>query len=109
MAEQVLSSAHALEQALGGGVYRKVLAYQDALMLAEVRFETGAVGGVHTHPHAQSSYVLSGAFDFEIDGAHHIVRAGDTLAFLPGQPHGCVCLEAGTLLDAFTPLRKDFL
>lgn len=97
------------EKALGGGVYRKVLAFQDALMLAEMRFETGSVGSVHTHPNAQSSYVLAGVFDFEIDGAHRIVRAGDTLTFLPGQPHGCVCLEAGTLLDAFTPKRDDFL
>lgn len=107
--EQVVKSAQAAEQALGGGVYRKVLAYQDALMLAEVRFETGAQGSVHTHPHAQSTYVLSGAFDFDIEGVRHSVRAGDTLTFLPGQPHGCVCREAGSLLDVFAPLREDFL
>jgi len=23
--------------------------------------------------------------------------------------HGCVCLEAGVLLDTFTPQREDFL
>ncbi|MBL1731326.1 cupin domain-containing protein, partial [Klebsiella pneumoniae] len=23
--------------------------------------------------------------------------------------HGCVCLQPGTLLDTFTPIREDFL
>jgi hypothetical protein len=26
-----------------------------------------------------------------------------------GQTHGCVCLAPGTLVDAFTPRRDDFL
>ena len=24
-------------------------------------------------------------------------------------PHGCICLEAGVLLDIFNPMREDFL
>jgi len=27
----------------------------------------------------------------------------------PNKPHGCVCLEAGVLIDTFTPMRADFL
>ena len=30
-------------------------------------------------------------------------------AVAPNKPHGCVCLEAGVLIDTFTPMRADFL
>lgn len=96
-------------EAAGAGVTRKVLAYNEQLMLVEVHFEQGAEGSVHTHPHLQSTYVLSGAFRFTIDGKAVEVRQGDTIAFPGGIPHGTVCLEAGVLMDVFTPMRKDFI
>jgi len=94
---------------LGGGVTRKVLGYGDSLMCCELHFEKGAVGALHSHPHTQCSYVISGAFEFCIDGVKKVVRAGDTLYKLPNVEHGCVCLEAGVLLDFFTPMREDFV
>ena len=94
---------------LGGGVSRRVLAYSDRLMIVEVNFEAGGVGTVHTHPHCQNTYVKSGRFRFTIDGAPVEVGPGDTIAFPPDLPHGTLCLEAGTLLDIFSPMREDFL
>lgn len=94
---------------LGGGVTRKVLAHNENLMLCYLHFDKGAVGAVHHHPHTQISYVVSGAFEFEIDGVKKIVRAGDSLYKQSEVLHGCVCLEEGVLLDIFTPERKDFL
>ena len=38
-----------------------------------------------------------------------IVRAGDSMLKTDGVVHGCVCLEAGKLLDIFNPYRKDFV
>lgn len=94
---------------LGGGVSRRVLAYGDDLMQVMVFFEKGAVGAMHSHPHAQLTNVISGVFEFTIDGEVKVVRAGDTLYKTPGIPHGCVCLEKGVLLDTFTPCREDFI
>lgn len=93
----------------GNGVVRRVLAYNDDVMTVENRFEKGAVGALHSHPHTQITYVVSGAFEFEIDGEKHVVRAGDTLLKTDGVIHGCVCLEEGVLLDIFTPYREDFV
>lgn len=109
MEHQVVYHADTAEKALGGGVYRRVLAYQPQMMLAEVRFEKGSCGAMHAHPHVQSTYVLKGVFEFNIDGALHTVRAGDTLTFFSNQQHGCTCLEDGILMDVFTPMREDFL
>lgn len=94
---------------LGGGVSRKVLAYDEDLMSVEVRFEKGAIGAMHTHPHTQISYVLEGKFEATINGEVKVISKGDTYITPPNAPHGVACLESGALLDIFTPMRKDFL
>ena len=94
---------------LGGGVSRKILSYNDELMSVEVTFDKGAVGAEHTHPHVQISYVLDGKFEANIGGEVAIIEKGDTYIVDPDVPHGVVCLEAGALLDIFTPKRADFL
>ena len=94
---------------LGGGTTRRILAYNDALMAVEVGFETGAVGSVHTHPHTQMSYVLSGRFLYSVEGEETELKPGDSIVVPSGLEHGTRCLEAGTLLDVFNPKRDDFL
>ena len=101
--------AEALPQPAGEGVTRRVLAYTDGLMCVENTFETGAVGALHHHPHTQITYVVSGVFEFTVEGETRTVRAGDTILKEDGVEHGCVCTEAGILLDLFTPMREDFV
>ena len=101
--------ADALPQPAGAGVTRRVLAYTDGLMCVENTFETGAVGALHHHPHTQITYVVSGRFRFTIGDETREVGPGDTLLKQDGVMHGCVCLEAGILLDFFTPMREDFV
>ncbi len=91
------------------GVRRKLLTHDGALMLVRVRFEKGGVGPVHSHPHIQSSFVVSGRFEMTIGGETRIIAAGDSYIVPSGVPHGVVALDAGELLDAFTPARADFL
>ena len=98
-----------LAQSGGEGVTRRILAYNDGLMCVENTFETGAVGALHSHPHTQITYVVSGKFSFTIDGVTKTVTPGDTMLKTDGVVHGCTCLEAGILLDIFTPMREDFV
>ena len=99
----------ALPQSGGPGITRRVLAYCDGLMCVENTFEAGAVGSLHSHPHTQITYVVKGVFSFTIDGETRTVRAGDTMLKTDSVVHGCVCQEAGVLLDIFTPMRADFV
>ncbi|WP_125608130.1 cupin domain-containing protein [Lapidilactobacillus bayanensis] len=94
---------------LGGGVTRQVLAHNQNLMVVKVNFEKGSVGSLHHHPHEQISYILDGEFEFSIGGHKEILRTGDTTYKQPDIEHGAVCLEKGSVLDIFTPMRKDFL
>jgi len=96
-------------QDLGNGVQRQLLGFDDTLMLVKVQFETGAVGSLHAHPHVQSSYVASGSFELTIGDEKKILHAGDGYFVPPNLLHGCVCLQAGVLIDAFSPCREDFI
>ncbi len=91
------------------GVVRIVKSYTDELMVVENRFREGAVGALHSHPHTQITYVISGSFEFTIGDEKHIVNVGDTLLKKNGITHGCVCLKEGVLLDIFSPMREDFV
>ncbi|GAB3022063.1 cupin domain-containing protein [Niabella terrae] len=96
-------------QDLGGGVSRQLLGHDDSLMMVKVRFDTGAEGALHHHPHIQVSYVESGAFELRIGAETRLLQAGDGYFVPPDIPHGCVCRQAGVLVDVFTPARQDFL
>lgn len=93
----------------GEGVTRKVLAHNSDLMVCELHFKKGAVGSLHSHPHTQCTYIISGVFEFDIGGKKMVLGAGDSTYKESGVVHGAVCLEEGTLLDIFTPEREDFL
>lgn len=94
---------------LGNGIKRKIMAYNDSMMLVKVAFESGAVGVLHRHPHTQASYVSKGIFDISIDGVTTRLRAGDVY-FVPSELiHGAVCIESGELVDVFSPMREDFV
>ena len=91
------------------GVTRQVLSDSPELMVVSFAFEKGAEGKLHNHPHIQSTYVKSGLFRFSVDGESYDVKPGDSFVIPSGAEHGCVCLEAGELIDTFTPRRDDFL
>jgi quercetin dioxygenase-like cupin family protein len=93
----------------GSGVQRQVLGYDDNLMMVRVRFEKNAVGTIHTHPHRQVTSIESGSFEVKIGGQEMILMQGDSFFVRPEVPHGVVALEAGCLVDVFTPARLDFV
>lgn len=94
---------------LDPGIRRQMLGFGPDLMLCRVWFEQGAVGQLHSHPHSQSSYVESGRFSVTIDGEVRELGPGDSYYVAPHLEHGAVCVDAGALLDAFSPARADFL
>lgn len=93
---------------LDGSTRRVVLSLPE-LMLVEFVFVKGGVGALHSHPHVQSSYVAEGLFDVTIDGVTKRIAAGGAYIVPSGLVHGVVAIEAGRLIDSFTPRRDDFL
>jgi len=96
-------------QNLGDGVSRQIMGYDGQLMLVKVKFEKGAIGSLHEHFHSQCTYVAGGIFEVTINGETKTLQAGDGFYAAPDAQHGVVCLEAGILMDSFSPMRLDFI
>jgi quercetin dioxygenase-like cupin family protein len=115
MAESILSDTPFIDSSatpwtrMAEGVERQILSYGPDLMLVRVRFEPGAVGAVHHHPHRQATYVAKGAFEVSVGESRATLREGDTFFAAADIPHGVKALEPGMLIDCFTPARADFL
>ena len=91
------------------GSSRRVVLSLPELMLVEFTFVKGGVGPLHNHPHIQTSYIAEGVFDVTIDGVTQRIAAGGGYIVPSGLVHGVVAIEAGKLIDSFTPRRDDFL
>ncbi len=104
-----LSDRDAAWTDLGGGVRRKILTHDASVMMVRVVFAKAAVGAPHHHPHIQCTLVASGRFEVTIGDRKTELTAGDSLIVPTGAVHSVVALEAGELVDTFTPRREDFL
>ena len=78
-------------------------------MLVRVEFQKGSIGTVHQHYHSQITHVESGSFEVQVNGSKQVLKSGDAFYIPPNEPHGCVCVEDGVLIDVFSPMREDFL
>jgi quercetin dioxygenase-like cupin family protein len=93
----------------GNGVQRQIFGYDDKVMLVKAKFIKGGIGTLHSHPHSQVTYVDSGVFDMTIGDETKTIRKGDGYYVPPHVVHGVICIEAGMLVDAFSPHREDFI
>ncbi len=96
-------------QQMDENVRRKIMAFDDRLMVVKVEFQKGGIGSLHQHYHSQITHVESGRFEVTIGDEKKILSAGDAFYIPPNVMHGAVCLEAGVLIDVFSPMREDFI
>ncbi len=96
-------------ETVGEGLKRKIMGYDDNIMLVKVAFEVGAVGVMHEHYHSQVTYVESGEYELTIGDETKIVKGGDSFYIPPNIMHGAVCIKKGVLIDVFSPIREDFM
>jgi len=94
------------------GRKRRIL-HTDRLMMVVFDFEDGPAAKPdppHSHPHEQVSYVAAGELLFFLEEESCRLGPGDMIAVPPGRPHTIQLLTAqARVIDAFTPLREDFL
>jgi quercetin dioxygenase-like cupin family protein len=91
------------------GLTRKILAYNDKLLLVEHHMALGWSGSVHSHPHDQIVYIVRGHLRLNCSGKTFDVRAGDSFVVRGGVEHGASALEESLVVDVFTPCREDYL
>lgn len=97
------------EREMREGVHMRLLV-GDALMFSIVRFEPHAVVPTHRHPHEQMGCVLEGELDLWVGDDRRTLRKGDVYTIASNVAHGAETGESTcVVLDAFTPLREDYV
>jgi quercetin dioxygenase-like cupin family protein len=92
------------------GAQRRVLSYGGGMMLVQFTFAGGVSAPMHSHPHEQVGYVVSGELDLFMDGQETVrLGAGGSYYVPPNVRHGIRTLAPTVLIDCFTPIREDFL
>ena len=59
------------------GIQRQLYGYDEKIMLVKAKFEKGAIGALHSHPHSQVTYVESGLFEMTIGDETKTIKKGD--------------------------------
>jgi len=91
-------------------VTRKILLHQNSMMLVRFDFKKGGVGVPHSHTdHEQIGYIAEGVFEVISGDEKKVLSKGDSYYAAKNEIHGVVALEDGVIIDAFTPIRDDFL
>ncbi|APU14129.1 cupin domain-containing protein [Actinoalloteichus fjordicus] len=91
------------------GLLRRVLAYNDRLMLVEHVMEKGSVFPRHSHPHEQLAYLVSGRVRVQAGDETFEAGPGDSFVVRGGIEHQVWALERSVALDVFTPHREDYV
>jgi quercetin dioxygenase-like cupin family protein len=105
---ELFSWAKVKKEVLKDKVARKFIS-GEKITLAQLFIAKDGEVPLHHHENEQISSVLAGALRFELEGKEIVVREGEVLLIPPNVPHRVVALEDSLALDAFSPVRSDWL
>ena len=89
-------------------ISRKIVS-GDRQMLAQVYLKRGAHVPMHQHDSEQLTYVLQGALRYVVAGKEFVVREGEVLHIPAGTRHQAEAIEDTFELDAYSPIRGDWV
>ena len=91
------------------GVDFVLLSHGPESMVTKMLYKKGDNPPIHKHPNEQSGYVISGKYRIVIDNVGYEISEGDSYFIPRDVEHGIEIIEPGSVLDFFSPPRKDYL
>lgn len=104
-----LSKDELVEETVDKGISRVIMGYDQDLMMVKVKFKSGISVEPHQHVHSQSSLISKGSFTVTIAGETRKLKEGEGFYVPPNVVHTVTSLEEAEIIDAFSPIRKDFV
>jgi unsaturated pyranuronate lyase len=90
------------------GVTRRTLSETPDMMIIELRAQPGSTVPLHSHPHQQITYVVSGQDDLTVDGIAHTLKPGDSCPVAGGVEHMAYFPVESIVVECFTPPRAEY-
>lgn len=100
--------ADAARVQMAPGLIRRTLIRGEKLMICRFDLDQGVEIPVHSHPHDQAGYVVSGLIRVTVDGEVLELGPGDSYCAPAGVPHSAQALEKTVVVDTFSPPRDDY-
>ena len=91
------------------GVQFVSLVHGEKTHLNEFRLKKGSQIPMHSHPHEQTGYLISGKMRFTIADETVEVQSGYGWNIPGDVEHGVEVLEDTLLIEVFSPPREDYL
>lgn len=91
------------------GVDFVVLSIGEDSMVTKMLYKLTDFVPFHKHPNEQSGYVISGKYKLKFGGEEYELSEGDTYSIPANIEHSIEILDAGEVVDVFTPIRQDYL
>ena len=91
------------------GIEQKTLVHGEKTLMAEFRLQKGSIVRLHSHPHEQTGYLISGQVRFLVGPKEIVCNPGDSWCFIGDEEHGAEALQDSVLVEVFSPVRKDYL
>ena len=91
------------------GIRQKTLVYGEKTLMCEFRLEKGKTLPLHSHPHEQSGYLVSGRVNLIVEDKKFEAGPGDGWCIHGDVEHGAETLEDSVIVEVFSPVREDYL
>jgi quercetin dioxygenase-like cupin family protein len=91
------------------GITQKTLVHGGKTLMVEFRLRQGAALPLHSHPHEQTGYLVTGRLRLTVGENSHDVLPGDSWCITGNVPHRAECLEEAVAIEVFSPVREDYL
>lgn len=86
-----------------------VLSIGKKTMVTKMNYKQGDEVPFHSHPNEQSGYIISGKHKIIFQDSNEILNAGDSYSIPENIFHSWKVIEAGEVIDIFSPIREDYL
>ena len=90
------------------GIEFLVLAVGKDSMVTKMQYRPGESVPLHAHPNEQSGYVVSGRYQLRYLSYDQELGTGDSYSIPADVEHHLEVIEAGEVIDFFTPPREDY-
>lgn len=91
------------------GIEQKTLVFGEKTLMTEFRLRKGSAIPMHSHPHEQTGYLVSGRLRFTVGNDRFEALPGDSWCVGSQVEHGAEVLEDTVAIEVFSPVREDYL
>ena len=80
----------------------------DSITMAYWEIEPGSALPEHNHVHEQVLNMISGEFEFTMNGETRVLKAGDVVVIPSDVPHSGKAVSKCMIIDVFSPTRPEY-